>query len=118
MPFSAPRPCRFPGCPALVREGAHCDEHRGTVVQHHKRRPSPNGLGYTRAWAKLRAYVLNQQPLCEWPGCKRPAVQVDHVIPLTRGGTNDPSNLQALCASHHSQKTATLDGGFGRKRRD
>lgn len=29
---------------------------------------------------------------------------VDHVMPLSRGGTNDFTNLQILCKSHNSQK--------------
>jgi len=31
--------------------------------------------------------------------------EVDHVVPLCRGGTNDTSNLQALCVECHSAKT-------------
>jgi len=33
-------------------------------------------------------------------------VQLDHIKPLSQGGTNDPSNLQALCACCHAAKTA------------
>lgn len=32
-------------------------------------------------------------------------LHVDHIIPRRQGGTDDLSNLQTLCASHHSQKT-------------
>jgi len=31
--------------------------------------------------------------------------QVDHVIPLFEGGTNDPDNLEILCVDCHSRKT-------------
>lgn len=31
--------------------------------------------------------------------------QVDHVIPLRNGGTNDESNLQVLCVRCHAIKT-------------
>lgn len=40
--------------------------------------------------------------------------QIDHVVPLSRGGTNARSNLQLLCAGCHASKTAREDGGFGR----
>ena len=33
-------------------------------------------------------------------------VQLDHITPLSHGGSNDPSNLQALCACCHAAKTA------------
>jgi 5-methylcytosine-specific restriction protein A len=41
-------------------------------------------------------------------------MHLDHVIPLAQGGTNDPDNLQWLCAGCHSRKTVEQDGGFGR----
>ena len=35
------------------------------------------------------------------------ATEVDHVLPMADGGAMyDEANLQALCKSHHSQKTA------------
>lgn len=33
--------------------------------------------------------------------------EVDHIIPLYRGGSNQISNLQALCRNCHGQKTLT-----------
>jgi 5-methylcytosine-specific restriction endonuclease McrA len=29
------------------------------------------------------------------------SLEIHHVIPASRGGTNDPKNLVALCANHH-----------------
>jgi hypothetical protein len=31
--------------------------------------------------------------------------EVDHIVPLYKGGTNDVSNLQALCRNCHGKKT-------------
>jgi hypothetical protein len=40
----------------------------------------------------------------------RPATDVDHRKPVAAGGaTFDPTNLQSLCAEHHSWKTGTYD---------
>lgn len=43
----------------------------------------------------------------------RAATDVDHIMPKSQGGTDDWSNLQALCKSHHSEKTAREDGRWG-----
>ncbi|MBP0589290.1 HNH endonuclease [Paraburkholderia sp. LEh10] len=36
--------------------------------------------------------------------------QIDHVIPLERGGSNDDANLQPLCDACHKAKTAAEAG--------
>lgn len=69
----------------------------------------------TRRWRRLRLAVLRAEPLCA--ECLRqgrlvPATQVDHIVPISRGGAVwDPDNLQPLCASCHSRKTDLQDGG-------
>jgi 5-methylcytosine-specific restriction protein A len=71
--------------------------------------------GYGHRWRKVRRLKLNAHPMCQWPGCDRPASDVDHIRPRAQGGDDSDANLQSLCHSHHSQKTAGHDGGFGRK---
>ncbi|MFZ9894257.1 MAG: HNH endonuclease [Burkholderiaceae bacterium] len=49
-----------------------------------------------------------QQPLCV--ECKKVgrvsmATEVDHILPLFKGGTDCLENLQGLCAKHHRIKT-------------
>lgn len=44
-------------------------------------------------------------------GCEGP-LQADHIIPLSLGGTTDPTNYQALCQRHNIAK-----GGANRRRR-
>jgi len=37
------------------------------------------------------------------------AWDIDHILPLALGGTNEPDNLQILCRSCHKTKTARFD---------
>jgi 5-methylcytosine-specific restriction protein A len=73
--------------------------------------------GYDSAWRKLRRLLAAKRPAvcvaCGYAGVSA-GMHLDHIVPLARGGTNDPANLQWLCAACHSVKTATEDGGFGR----
>jgi 5-methylcytosine-specific restriction protein A len=61
--------------------------------------------------------VLSEEPLCRQcrtEGRTVAAVEVDHIVPRRQGGTDDRSNLQPLCTSHHSAKTMTeLNMGRG-----
>lgn len=115
MPRKPAAPCTFhgyPPCPALVPGGGRCPDH--TVV-----RASAHARGYDARWSRTRAKKLKATPLCEWPGCTKPATDVDHIDgqgPNSPHG-HDQANLQSLCHPHHSTKTAKQDGGFGRGKR-
>jgi 5-methylcytosine-specific restriction enzyme A len=122
MPYAPKRPCRAPGCGALVDEGvcASCKS-KGMLTRD---RPSSHARGYTRKWEKLAKAFLRQNPLAVdvfkcFEGRIYPAEVVDHIIPH-RG---DPvlfwsiSNLQGLRKVDHDRKTALEDGGFGNVRK-
>lgn len=67
-------------------------------------------------WRKARADYIRRHPTCELPGCGKTTKHVDHKVPRARGGAPlDPRNFMALCHSHHSEKTARQDGGFGHR---
>lgn len=56
--------------------------------------------------------VLAAEPLCR--SCGKIATDVDHIIPRASGGSDSFNNLQPLCRSCHSTKTARQDGGLGK----
>lgn len=72
-------------------------------------RQSRHARGYGTRWDVLRAQVLRNEPLCRVcraAGRVRAAVQVDHVIPKAKGGTDRLDNLQPICRRCHDAKTA------------
>jgi 5-methylcytosine-specific restriction protein A len=114
MPRSAPTPCRYPGCMAVLSNPGYCDSHRALVHRDYgrMRRSFDKEVGFYQSsnWRRLRANFLRLHPLCRScanQGRTVAAVVVDHVLPIKDGGTRlDTANLQALCVSCHNRKTA------------
>ena len=106
MPYAAPRICAR--CGALVARGQVC-----------ACRPAWEGgthAGNTRRWRRLRLSKLRKDPICQHPGCRFVAAEVDHIVPLAQGGARyDWRNIQSLCRVHHIDKTVT-DAQRGRRR--
>lgn len=42
---------------------------------------------------------------CQESGLTRAGDELDHIVPLHLGGSNDYNNLQWLCRTHHLEKT-------------
>lgn len=72
------------------------------------RDPTPRQRG--GAWMRKCAAWLRKQPLCQ--DCAAEGVvnaydlEVDHVVPLFKGGKDDESNYRTRCSRHHKLKTA------------
>lgn len=41
---------------------------------------------------------------CWVPGCGKRYTEIDHVLPLSKGGTNWPANLRPICSWHNRSK--------------
>ena len=67
-----------------------------------------NTAEHQKKWRIIRPLVLDAEPLCRLcaaSGYTVGAVEVDHIVPLGKGGTSVRSNLQPLCRLCHEQKT-------------
>lgn len=74
-----------------------------------------------RKWMERRARWLAEHPLCEYCAQKNPprvtaAEEVDHGVPLFKGGADDETNFVSTCRSCHKDKTAR-DRGYRPPRR-
>ena len=118
MPHKPLSPCGCTSCPGLADPGkCYCKQHAAKAAKAEQdRRGTSSQRGYGRCWQRLRLLVLARDPVCRHPGCTELSTDADHIVPRSQGGTDSLGNLQGLCHSHHSAKTAKEDGGFGNTR--
>jgi len=116
------KPCREPGCSAIVASGAWCELHRRPDEARRWERYGP-------AWRRRARAYLRRHPVCEWPTrmgergvtvndmrCREPAAECDHIWPVKAAtGRETDAELQALCSHHHSYKTQVFDRGITRR---
>lgn len=119
MPVKPARPCSHPGCPELTHE-RFCEQHAKAEDAHYRKyqRDPKINRRYGSRWRKIRGAYVAQHPLCEdclEAGRYTPVQEVHHILPLSREGTHDFSNLLALCKPCHSRISA-LDGDRWRDR--
>jgi len=84
----------MPTGPKKLKPEGHTAPERGTTAQR----------GYGGDWPKIRLAKLAQNPVCEFqfpPTCTGWASEVDHILPLSQGGTNEGSNLRSTCKACH-----------------
>ncbi len=109
MPNKPQTICTYPGCATLVLSG-RCTRH--PYPRKIDERDSASSRGYDTHWRRIRAQYLAAHPNCAYNRKCRPgtrATEVDHVLTLSDGGTNEWHNLRAACKACHSSKTARLD---------
>lgn len=107
MPHKPLKPCKYPGCPKLTK-GSYCDEHKGLVAKSYNKysRSPDHAKKYGKSWRKVRERYVKKHPLCEKclkEGRYVPVKEVHHILPISKGGTNEESNLMSLCRSCHNK---------------
>lgn len=82
-------------------------DYRQRMLDRHKSRYVPKPKQSPRyGWRKTA--LLKSDLTCSQCGFRAAHVgqlDVDHVVPKWRGGTNDPDNLQVICANCHRLKS-------------
>lgn len=107
MPNLLKKACAYNTCPNTT-DKKYCDKHKSLKSEYVVARGTTTQQGYGTIWQKIRKIYLSANPLCV--KCEKdnkivPATEVDHIMPLKRGGTNEETNLQGLCKPCHSRKT-------------
>jgi 5-methylcytosine-specific restriction protein A len=73
-------------------------------------------------WPALRKFVIERDKVCRECGTPHPAMtqplgrvrvqwEVDHIVPVADGGTDDPENLRLLCRPCHVRVTTAWRRG-------
>jgi 5-methylcytosine-specific restriction protein A len=103
----APKECGQQGCTTIVPNGRRCPDH-ANGWKNSPRTASTQRTSQT-GWKMQRARTLqrdNHTCQIRGPRCTIEATQVDHIRSAAAGGTNQLTNLQAVCKPCHDLKTA------------
>lgn len=74
----------------------------------HQKRAERRGVPYTEE--ALEWLESLDSPLCTY--CGEPATSIDHIVPISRGGTGERENLTPACGRCNSRKNAMSVSAF------
>lgn len=101
--MAVPRFCLAPRCPQRVEgRSPYCPEHAPAVTAWASRRTPRPASNWEWRKQRRRALIRDRHRCVE---CGSPAVEVDHIVPRSRGGTDDLSNLRSMCRPCHKAKS-------------
>lgn len=106
-----PRECPGCGChfSPLHRSSGHmvcCSEPCVRRVQRRRRRAREHGARGSWTWSEFMRIARKFDYCCAYCGTKPERLDPDHVVPLSRGGSDSPSNLLPTCSMCNSSKCA------------
>ena len=90
------RLCSAPGCWERATTSGRCAQHASALAQ--RRIPHHEPEGYGSKHQRMARHVLREESVCHL--CGEPAregdpLEVDHILPLSMGGSGDRANLAA-----------------------
>lgn len=89
-------------CAVAILSTAQSTYTIGSTEYYYDRTYSTTGLPMVKRSEANRAAFLKSKGYNAVPS----GYEVDHIIPLSQGGTDDPSNMQLLTIEEHDRKTA------------
>ncbi|MGC9439269.1 HNH endonuclease [Streptomyces sp. WG5] len=94
--------CLDKGCISTTYRDGRCRKHQ---LRKPWQNTSARNQNRPSNWPSIRAQVLARDGFaCQMCG-KRSDLEVDHIIPVSKGGSWEMENLWCLCASCHASKT-------------
>lgn len=97
------RPCSKPGCDDVAKANGLCVNHYA-VVSGHRRRARLEGLDAHHTETEWETVLEERGGLCFY--CDEPATERDHVVALSRGGTDTIENIRPACRPCNTSKNA------------
>lgn len=96
--------CLVSGCVKPTTGYGRCDDHR--LPRDKWGKVSKRNTERIPGWAKTRLIVLRRDRYHCYVCGEATAVEVDHIVPIARGGSHELTNLAAVCPPCHRRKTA------------
>ncbi|MFF9481405.1 HNH endonuclease [Streptomyces sp. NPDC014733] len=94
--------CLRDGCTSKTVRDGRCKEHQ---LRRGWNRPSARNRNRPGDWNSRRARVLARDRFACQMCSSRTELEVDHIVPVARGGSWELDNLWALCRPCHRRKT-------------
>jgi 5-methylcytosine-specific restriction endonuclease McrA len=67
-------------------------------------RPPRETYAKPQGWTTTKAANMRRdRRICQSCGAK--ATEIDHIVPVSQGGSHEPDNLRAICRDCHRRKT-------------
>jgi 5-methylcytosine-specific restriction endonuclease McrA len=95
-----------------------CQRHKPAWGWASKKNKAARDANYASpAYRHLRREILASKPMCSYPGCTKVADTLDHIIPISRDGSNARENVRPMCRKHNEALGRDLGNQMKRRRK-